>query len=280
MELWLALWDPHCATRSGDCWAVAIIVGGVCSHDFFGTSQNSAPLGGGGMGAGPNPLLLHPKGPWAAAPPPFIPTAGAWTQDGGESSGWLPRGLWQTETNVPQRGTPHHAPPPPTRVSPGPRTSRAARSQAQARHVRFVHPAFQNSLAEGLGVQSLRYLMLVDQKLTTSVSCPTASALRQYLGVRSSAGSVGLILDALAVADAAGAKSFRVMFDMRSHGQKSLLQPSLSAFQVVGRVWGIGRGGGGWRRAGAQRYGGPSAGIRMVCSSRRDRDYGRRPVGG
>ncbi|GAB4842780.1 hypothetical protein Ancab_012755 [Ancistrocladus abbreviatus] len=93
----------------------------------------------------------------------------------------------------------------------------------------FVHPSITNSLATSLGLQSLRYMSLVDQEMAKDLPCMDYARISDLL--TSYASSDFLIFDLLELADCCSTKKLHVIFDKREHPQQSLLQHNLGEFQ-------------------------------------------------
>ena len=107
--------------------------------------------------------------------------------------------------------------------------SSTLRQRPDANGLKFVHEAVGESLAEQLGARALRYLLLLEEKLTDTLPCPSADAVRATL---SEAGhEAHLLLDLLEVADYLGARAVHFVLDRRRHPCQSLLSPTLAAFQ-------------------------------------------------
>ena len=96
--------------------------------------------------------------------------------------------------------------------------------------VQFVHESVSTKLAESLGARSLRYLLLLEEKLTDSLPCPGIEPIKRAL---SDGGSEAqLLLDLLEVADSLGARAVNFMIDGRKHPTQSLLSPALATFRT------------------------------------------------
>lgn len=90
---------------------------------------------------------------------------------------------------------------------------------------RLVHPDVDNELAERLGAKSLRYLSLVDQEMTSNLSCLGTSTISEVLsGVKN---EELLLFDLLEVANCCKARKVHILYDKREHPRQSLLQPNL-----------------------------------------------------
>ena len=96
---------------------------------------------------------------------------------------------------------------------------------------RFVHEAVGAELAEKLGARSLRYMLLLEEKLTDALPCPAAAQVARALG-DAGGGEAHLLLDLLEVADVLGAKAAHFCVDRRRHRAQSLLSPSLAPLQA------------------------------------------------
>jgi sacsin len=95
--------------------------------------------------------------------------------------------------------------------------------------VQFVHSSISAQLAESLGARSLRYLLLLEEKLTDTLPCPGMEGIKRAL---SDAGhEAHLLLDLLEVADSLGAHAVNFVLDGRSHPTQSLISPVLASFQ-------------------------------------------------
>ena len=95
---------------------------------------------------------------------------------------------------------------------------------------RFVHESVASSLAEALGARSLRYMLLLEEKLTDRLPCPTTEQVGRALA--EGAPGMHVLMDLIEVAEALGAHAVHLLLDRRKHGTHSLLSPSLSAFQA------------------------------------------------
>ena len=105
----------------------------------------------------------------------------------------------------------------------------AAAAVAAPRAACFVHASVPAELAERCGARSLRYLLLLEEKLTDQLPCPSAA---QVAAALADAGHEGhLLLDLLAAADGLGARAAHFVLDERRHGTQSLLSPALAPFQ-------------------------------------------------
>lgn len=84
-------------------------------------------------------------------------------------------------------------------------------------------------VAKVLGAQSLRANKVATEAATRTLTCPgvreVVNLITQYASVRHA------LVDALEVAEAAGARVVNVTWDMRSHRAQSVLQPRLSKLQ-------------------------------------------------
>ncbi|KAL4186156.1 hypothetical protein AMTRI_Chr09g12820 [Amborella trichopoda] len=93
----------------------------------------------------------------------------------------------------------------------------------------FVHSSISNDLANRLGIQSLRYLSLVDEEMTKDLPCMEYSKICDLMALY---GQDDLLLfDLLELADCCQARKLHVIFDKREHPRLSLLHPSLGEFQ-------------------------------------------------
>uniref|UniRef100_A0A7N0RD15 RING-type domain-containing protein n=1 Tax=Kalanchoe fedtschenkoi TaxID=63787 RepID=A0A7N0RD15_KALFE len=93
----------------------------------------------------------------------------------------------------------------------------------------FIHPDISHDLASRLGLQSLRYLSLVEGEMTNDLPC------MDYLKIKELLGSYGnndfLLYDLLELADCCKADKLHLIFDKREHPRQSLLQHNLGEFQ-------------------------------------------------
>ena len=108
--------------------------------------------------------------------------------------------------------------------------STALRAQPDGAGLRFVHESVASSLAEALGARSLRYMLLLEEKLTDRLPCPTTEQVGRALA--EGAPGMHVLMDLIEVAEALGAHAVHLLLDRRKHGTHSLLSPSLSAFQA------------------------------------------------
>ena len=88
-------------------------------------------------------------------------------------------------------------------------------------------------MAEALGARSLRYMLLLEEQLTDRLPCPTTEHVGRALaeGAPGMAPGMHVLMDLIEVAEALGAHAVHLLLDRRKHGTRSLLSPSLSAFQ-------------------------------------------------
>ncbi|KAL5540659.1 hypothetical protein UlMin_042851 [Ulmus minor] len=94
---------------------------------------------------------------------------------------------------------------------------------------RFVHSSISNDLANRLGVQSVRCISLVDEKMTEELPCMSYDRINELL--ISYADNDLLLFDLLELADCCNAKKLHLIFDKREHPRQSLLQHNLGEFQ-------------------------------------------------
>ena len=94
---------------------------------------------------------------------------------------------------------------------------------------RFVHGSVEPELAERLGAQSLRQLLLLRDKFTDTFPCPSSTQIQEALAGFGHESNV--LLDLLEVADVLGAKGVHFCCDRRLHPSESLLFPTLVEFQ-------------------------------------------------
>ena len=100
---------------------------------------------------------------------------------------------------------------------------------------RFVHEEVGAVLAERLGARSLRYMLLLEEKITDTLPCPAAAQVARALGEAGGGeggGEAHLLLDLLEVADVLGAKAAHFCIDRRRHRAQSLLSPALAPLQA------------------------------------------------
>ncbi|KAL5993451.1 hypothetical protein ACLOJK_014376 [Asimina triloba] len=94
----------------------------------------------------------------------------------------------------------------------------------------FVHPSISNDLADKLGVQSLRYLSLVDDELTKELPCMDHDRINELLAAYGN--NDFLLFDLLELADCCKATKVHLIFDKREHPRQSLLQQNLGVVFV------------------------------------------------
>ncbi|KAJ7566796.1 hypothetical protein O6H91_02G118900 [Diphasiastrum complanatum] len=95
--------------------------------------------------------------------------------------------------------------------------------------LRLVHPGVDNQFADRLGAKSLRYLSLVDQKMTSNLTCPDFTQISHFHA--KVLGQELLLFDLLEIADCCRARKVHVVYDKNEHPKQSLLQPNLSQYQ-------------------------------------------------
>ncbi|CAM8938869.1 unnamed protein product [Rhodiola kirilowii] len=93
----------------------------------------------------------------------------------------------------------------------------------------FIHPDISNDLACRLGLQSLRYLSLVEGEMTNDLPCMDYPKIKELLA--SYGNSDFLLYDLLELADCCKADKLHLIFDKREHPRQSLLQHNLGEFQ-------------------------------------------------
>jgi sacsin len=96
---------------------------------------------------------------------------------------------------------------------------------------RFVHHSICDNLAKRLGVQSLRGMALVEEKLMTDLKCMDYTRVCELLALYGE--SDFLLFDIIELADYCDAKKVHVIYDKREHPRQSLLQHSLGTFLFV-----------------------------------------------
>ncbi|KAL1500258.1 hypothetical protein AB1Y20_012926 [Prymnesium parvum] len=95
--------------------------------------------------------------------------------------------------------------------------------------VNLIHSSLNNAVAERLGARSLRYLLLLEEKLTDTIPCPSVQQIGRTLN--ESGIEAHVLFDLLDAADALGAKAAHFVLDRRSHPTQSLLSHALAPFQ-------------------------------------------------
>ena len=105
---------------------------------------------------------------------------------------------------------------------------------------RFVHESIPIAAALLLGAKSMRAAMVETAAATRVLRCPGVASvlglINEYKSVRH------VLVDVLEVAEAAGARSCSVLWDFRTHGGRSILQPRLARLQgpaLVFRLSGV-----------------------------------------
>ncbi|KAH7692178.1 sacsin protein [Dioscorea alata] len=93
----------------------------------------------------------------------------------------------------------------------------------------FVHPCISDDLAKKLGVQSLCFLSLVDEKLTRDLPCMDYARICELLTMYGD--NDFLLFDLLELADCCKAKRVHIIYDKREHPRQSLLQHNFGEFQ-------------------------------------------------
>ncbi|KAG0477770.1 hypothetical protein HPP92_012489 [Vanilla planifolia] len=101
------------------------------------------------------------------------------------------------------------------------------RSNPSPKH--FVHSDINDDLAKRLGVQSLRFLSLVNEKMTRDLPCMDYARISELLALYGE--SDFLLFDLLELADYIKAKKLHLIYDKRQHPKQSLLQHNLGDFQ-------------------------------------------------
>ncbi|KAG0476067.1 hypothetical protein HPP92_012908 [Vanilla planifolia] len=89
----------------------------------------------------------------------------------------------------------------------------------------FVHSDINDDLAKRLGVQSLRFLSLVNEKMTRDLPCMDYARISELLALYGE--SDFLLFDLLELADYIKAKKLHLIYDKRQHPKQSLLQHNL-----------------------------------------------------
>ncbi|PKA59238.1 E3 ubiquitin-protein ligase MUL1 [Apostasia shenzhenica] len=93
----------------------------------------------------------------------------------------------------------------------------------------FLHPDISNDLAKRLGIQSVRSLSLIDEKMTRNLPCMDYARISEILSLYGETDF--LLFDLLALADYLKAKKLHLIYDKRQHPKQSLLQHNLGDFQ-------------------------------------------------
>ncbi|XP_031495485.1 uncharacterized protein LOC116261037 isoform X2 [Nymphaea colorata] len=94
---------------------------------------------------------------------------------------------------------------------------------------KLVHPTISNDLAGHLGLQSLRFMSLVNENMTRHLPCMDYGKVHELLELYGD--DKFLIFDLLELADCCKATKLHVIFDKRDHPRLSLLQHNLGEFQ-------------------------------------------------